>query len=327
MWLYNLLLNAKTPAALDKHRFDNAREMQDNALRFLSSIPDTQQFPAARCAMGDGICMYQRTASSAVESMNWANERVRDRTAVDPINSLLLLIKLEAMRFDKHREKAWNCADVLTPHGKKLAMEAFQRINVRDYYIEIATAGENYCCVVNRLTSSNKFTTHIPGNATNGSFFGACTCGVPRVDGVPCQHMIAVCKSGRIDGLDESNVMPYWWHTSHWRKQYPIGQSIGWNFSIETMRSGEQDQKYKLCPAISGPNKSGRPKLDKRHTSLMEQAMEKKKKKIRTKEVKKPAVSKGLKRKKDSKTGRAPQKKQVATEDGTKRKSQRQRKT
>jgi hypothetical protein len=36
MWLYNLLLNAKTPAAIDKHRFEHAREMQENALRFLS---------------------------------------------------------------------------------------------------------------------------------------------------------------------------------------------------------------------------------------------------------------------------------------------------
>jgi hypothetical protein len=97
MWLYkyNLLLNAKTPAAIDKLRFEHAREMQDNALCYLSSVPDTQQFPAARCAMGDDICMHQRTASSAVESMNRANERVRDRTAVDPINSLILLIKLD----------------------------------------------------------------------------------------------------------------------------------------------------------------------------------------------------------------------------------------
>ncbi len=47
MWLYSLLLNAKTPAVIDKHRCDHAREMQENALRFLGSIPDTQQFPAA----------------------------------------------------------------------------------------------------------------------------------------------------------------------------------------------------------------------------------------------------------------------------------------
>ena len=243
---------------------------------------------------------------------------------------MILLIKLEATRFEKHREKAWTCADELTPHGKKLAMDAFQKVNVRDYNIEITTQGDTYCCVVNRLTSSNKYTTLIPGNDTNGSFFGTCNCGVPRVDGLPCQHMIAVCKSGRIEGLDESNVMPYWWHTSHWRNQYPQGVSVGSNFSIDTMRHGEDDQKYKLCPAISGPNKAGRPKLDKRHTSLMEQAMEKTKKKNRAKEAKKQAsstvteVGKGKKRKADTET-HAPKKKQVAT-DGTKRVSERQRK-
>jgi hypothetical protein len=40
-------LNAKTPAVNDKHRFDHAGDMQENALRFLGNFPDTQQFPAA----------------------------------------------------------------------------------------------------------------------------------------------------------------------------------------------------------------------------------------------------------------------------------------
>ena len=165
-------------------------------------------------------------------------------------------------------------------------MICFQRVNVRDYDVEIAREADTYCCVVNRLTSSNKYTTRIPVNDTNGSFFGTCNCGVPRVDGLPCQHMIAVCKSGHIDGLNQSNVMPCWWHTSHWRKQYPQGVSVGSNFSIDTMRAGEQDLKYKLCPPISGLSKTGRPKLDKRHKSVMEQAMEKKKKQHQAKEAK-----------------------------------------
>ena len=160
----------------------------------------------------------------------------------------------------------------------------------------------------------------------NGSFFGSCDCGVPRVDGFPCQHMIAVCKSGRIEGLNESNIMPYWWHTSHWRKQYPRGVSVGSNFSIEMMKNGERDDRYKLCPAISGPNKTGRPKLDKRRKSLIEQATEKKKKQHQAKQAKKKLTTtatkagKGKKRKAEDTT-----KKQVAR-DGTKRVSERQRK-
>ena len=43
MWLYNLLLNVKTPAAIDKLRFEHAREMQENALHFLSSIPERSE--------------------------------------------------------------------------------------------------------------------------------------------------------------------------------------------------------------------------------------------------------------------------------------------
>jgi hypothetical protein len=331
MWLYNLLMNAKTPATIDKLKFEHAGEMQNNALRFLASIPDSQQFPAARCGMGNDICMYQRTASSSVESMNRANQRVQDRTAVDPINSLILLIKLEAMRFEKHRENAWGCTEDLTPHSKKLAKDAFQKVNVRDYSIKIGMEGDTYCCVVNRLTSSNKYTTRIPINDTHGSFFGSCNCGVPRVDGFPCQHMIAVCKSGRIEGLNESNIMPYWWHTSHWRKQYPQGVSVGSNFSIEMMKNGERDDRYKLCPAISGPNKTGRPKLDKRHKSLIEQATEKKKKQHQAKQAKKKLTTtatkagKGKKRKAEDTKTQAQLKKQVAR-DGTKRVSERQRK-
>lgn len=120
------------------------------------------------------------------------------------------MIKLEANRFEKHRKNALNCEYHLTPHAKKLVRVAFERVNLCDYEIAIASEGDMYCCVVNRLTSSNKYTTHIPAGDTNGSFFGKCTCGVPRVDGIPCPHMIAVCKSGWIEGLSESNIMPYW---------------------------------------------------------------------------------------------------------------------
>jgi len=47
---------------------------------------------------GAEVCMFQRSSASTAESMNAAHKGVRDRTAVDPINSLLLLLKLEARR-------------------------------------------------------------------------------------------------------------------------------------------------------------------------------------------------------------------------------------
>jgi hypothetical protein len=135
-----------------------------------------------------------------------------------------------------------------------MVKDAFESVNLRDYEIAISREGDMYC-VVNRLTSSNKYATHIPAGDTNVSFFGKCTCGVPRVDGIPCPHMIAVCKSGRIEGLTESNIMPYWWHTSHWQKQYPKEVSVMSNFSKDSLQESEPDHSYMLCPAISGCRK------------------------------------------------------------------------
>ena len=48
--------------------------------------------PTARVHMGEDIYMYQRSASSSFESMNNANKAVRERTAVDPVNSSMLLL-------------------------------------------------------------------------------------------------------------------------------------------------------------------------------------------------------------------------------------------
>jgi hypothetical protein len=81
--------------------------------------------------------MYQQSSSSTAESMNAANKSVKDRTAVDPINAILLLLKLEAQRFQANKEKAWGCTEVLTPHGKNLAEKAFASVNPRDYSITI----------------------------------------------------------------------------------------------------------------------------------------------------------------------------------------------
>ena len=85
--------------------------MDDRALWYIGLVNDHQQFPAARVAygalQGENIYMYQRSSFSTAESMNAANKSVRDCTAVDPINAMLLLLKLEAQRFWANKEKAW----------------------------------------------------------------------------------------------------------------------------------------------------------------------------------------------------------------------------
>jgi hypothetical protein len=43
---------------------------------YLFNIVDEMQFTAARCTMGNSVCMYGKSVSCGVESMNRANEDV-----------------------------------------------------------------------------------------------------------------------------------------------------------------------------------------------------------------------------------------------------------
>jgi hypothetical protein len=217
--------------------------MDDKALRYIGLTYDHQQFPAARvhygAEQGETIYMYQRSSSSTVESMNAANKSVRDCTVVDPINAMLLLLKLEATRFSKNKEKAWKWNEVLTPHGKKLSDKVFSKVNPRDYTITIDAELDKYVCTVSRMTSNYTSTCWFPSSydEDDGSLFGGCSCGVPNTNGIPCHHMCAVVKSYRIGGLNETNVMPTWWHTSHWRKQYPSDSFVSCNTDIQSLHN------------------------------------------------------------------------------------------
>ena len=79
--------------------------MAGKELGYLYLVNDNQQYPAARCAMGDNVVMYQRSASSVTESMNRMNMAAREKMAVDPINALSLILQLEVRRFNAKKEK------------------------------------------------------------------------------------------------------------------------------------------------------------------------------------------------------------------------------
>ncbi len=98
--------------------------------------------------MGDNICMYQQSSQLTAESMNCANLAVRERTAVNPVNSTILLLQLETKRYNKYKAKAWNLDEVLTPHGKKLSEDAFKEVNHREYEIHINAQGDQWLCCV-----------------------------------------------------------------------------------------------------------------------------------------------------------------------------------
>jgi hypothetical protein len=95
--------------------------VNDKALKYLNAVDDAAQFPGARVAVDySRIIMYQRSASSAMESMNQANKAARDRTAVDVVCATKLLLSLPSMRYHEKKEMAWKWQGHLTPYGEVL---------------------------------------------------------------------------------------------------------------------------------------------------------------------------------------------------------------
>jgi hypothetical protein len=104
---------------------------------YLFSIAEEMQFPASRCAQGNFVCMYGISASSGVEAMNRENEEIRQKTAVDILNTTLILLKKESTRYYKQQSLAWNHAHALTPKGMELIEEAFNNVNVQDFKVHL----------------------------------------------------------------------------------------------------------------------------------------------------------------------------------------------
>ena len=103
LYVYRRLLQCRTMEQLQKEKDKNFEFMHKSDLDFLNTLNDHAQYPAARCARTPGSYMYHRTSSAAVESMNAANREMRAKTAVDPLNACILLLRMECKRFVKLR--------------------------------------------------------------------------------------------------------------------------------------------------------------------------------------------------------------------------------
>jgi len=276
LYVYNKLLKCRSVDQIQREKDKNFPFMHTGDLRYLTSLKDHAQYPAARCHLSAGTYMYHRTSSAGVESMNAVNREMRAKTAVDPLNACILLMKMECKRFVKQRRMAMETDTELTPRGRVLYDEVFSNVNAYDFTVTVTEDRYGYQCtaVRNALTKTN-----LRGKVTllkeplRGSYFGKCTCGVDTRDAVPCEHMAAVVATSRIPGLTRENIMPYWWRTEQWQLQFPDDVTAECNVSMETIQEdGTPNTNVKYCPSWSGPNKAGRPKKNERKKSVLEKA-------------------------------------------------------
>jgi hypothetical protein len=176
----------------------------------------------------------------------------------------------------RQRSLAWAQETELTRQGKVEYDEVFANISLFDFTINVSEGLLDYTCTVQRNVNAKSRvggTVTIPKEPIRGSYFGKCTCGLDTRDAVPCEHMAAVVVSSPIPLLTRENIMPYWWRTDHWKKQFPKEISAECNVTMETICDNAQpDQKIMYCPSWSAPNKAGRPKKNERKKSVLEMA-------------------------------------------------------
>jgi len=98
--------------------------------------------------------MHHRTLSAVVESMSAANGEMRAKTAVDPLNACILLIRMECKRFISQWRLAWAMATELTSRGKVEYDEVFSNISSFDFTINVSEGLLDYTCLVRRHANS-----------------------------------------------------------------------------------------------------------------------------------------------------------------------------
>jgi hypothetical protein len=215
--------------------------------------------------------------------MNRANKDICQKTAVDILNATLILLKKESTQYDKQQDLAWNHAHVLTPKGMELMEEAFNNVNLQDFKVLLTENKNEHTAIVSKSTSHREYSVNLPKSATLGSRFGKCKCGFPKQEGIPCQHMVAVSKLGRIDGLTRAAIMPHWYTTAQWRNQFPKNSYIDIHQTLKSIKANSTPHdKLCYCPNWLGPQKKGCLEKDKRKKSIADYVIQSAKKKRST---------------------------------------------
>ena len=145
LWMYNILMNCNLVMTIRFLKSKYLELMKPAHAAYLELLQDNQQIPAACYNKSHDnvpdIYMYRKTASSGVESMNRANNEARAKSAVDPPNTALVILKKEGHQFLRGQSGAHkvsrfsNC--LLTPKGIAIMEEIFTKCDPSIYHMQM----------------------------------------------------------------------------------------------------------------------------------------------------------------------------------------------
>lgn len=207
-----------------------------------------------------------------------ANKAVRNYAAVDPVNSIILLLNLGYKHYKTNQSVMWKWETLLMPKGEEICLKAFEIVLCNNYTFEITEMEEHHVTRVTRkmvqAEGGRIYTIKTLKVTVNDSMFGDCTCGVTQTKTIPCRHMVALVQSGFILGLTQLSVMPKWCTTATWPDQYLEGTTMERVWDIHNLKMDCKPRRsICCCPKIAAPNKHGATKHGKRKKGPMEKKM------------------------------------------------------
>ena len=141
--------------------------------------------------------------------------------------------------------------------------DIFKRCDHSEYRIQTTEHPDFHKFIVSKKTvGSREYFVTIPKVGTvHRSRFGSCTCGSHKKEGGPCNHMVAVVKSGAIPFMTNVELMPYWYTRAQWQLQFPKDVVFRFDCTWKKIKEDSSfDENLHHCPAWAAGGKKGRPK-------------------------------------------------------------------
>jgi hypothetical protein len=149
--------------------------------------------------------------------------------------------------------------------------DIFARCDPSIYRIQVTDHPDHLMFVVSKIAATTReYGVMIPREAQeHGSLFGSCACGFLKKEGIPCDHMVAIVRAGRIPNMTRVTLMPYWYTREQWKLQFPKEFVYRADMTLDNIRKSDCiDERMKYCPSLMAPKKKGRPKKEVRKLGI-----------------------------------------------------------
>ncbi len=154
----------------------------------------------------------------------------------------------------------WSKKKPPTPRGMTVMKDIFEKCNTSLFRIHVSENTTDHTATICKKSSPwREYSVVIPkGGQIHGSQFGTCSCGYPKKEGVPCNHIVAIVKVGAIAMLTRVVIMPYWFTKAQWHLQFPEEVTCATHITLTSIKTNSSPtDHFKYCPGWTAGQKKG----------------------------------------------------------------------